>query len=1802
MKKHLLLAILMLLPLLASGQTKRTINVETAGTLPTLISDEEKYTIEELTLTGELNGTDFRLLRDMAGNNYLGNLTNGKLKVLDLSGTVVKSGGLKYLETNIVRITNNSNFSGNFYYEVEAGKMPKQVFFGCKLEKLSIPSGITVIDDDTFLHCKSLKTITIHDGVTKLGNYAFGWCEGLMDIVIPESVTSFFGYTFYGCKSLKTIQLPKSLSSFFGGAFYDCTNLEAILVHPENESFTSLDGVVFTKDMTSLFVYPPAKAGDYVIPTQVTTIASYAFYACYNLTSVKLPESLTTISQSAFELCKSLQSVSIPSTVNSIDSYAFKSCSELNSIIVDNGNAIYDSRDNCNAIIETAANQLLFGCKNTIIPNTVTSIANYAFNGCTTLTSITIPSSVSKIGESAFAFCKNLKSLILSENITSIENWTFWACEVLETIDIPDKVKTIGKYAFSSCYALTSVTIPKGVVSIGTYAFGSCSNLESVTCLPEEVPAADYNSFDTEVLNKCILQVPIFSLNSYKAQVPWSNFKEIKAIEDPDEFSLNFMGQTINDGATLLINAEGWSGLGSIYTDAGDNTKNGLFIFISKGGKISGNYSLEIISNTLNGDLKWSIGGETYALNEVTKLEKTFSTDENGIASVKFSAENIPSEGSLTARLTVTIGEKTKTFNLKVDFKKKESPDLTVSGKVGEPVDLGLSVKWASWNVGAGAPEEYGNHYAWGELEPKTDYSASTYKFYSNGYTKYGSVDKKYELDEADDVARQKWGKDWRMPTINELKELYEKCSFTRETINGVPVTKVTGPNGNYIYMPGSGNFTGQTLYFKDDVGSYWSRNLENDSYANDLDFFTGSRSLNGDTRYHGQSVRPVYAKIVSGKAGEPVDLGLTSGTLWSSCNIGASTPEEYGSYFAWGETAPKSNYDWSTYKFGGGSNFTKYNSSDGLTELALEDDAAYVLWGENWRMPTHQQELELVNECTRESVTLNGISGYKFTGPNGNSIFMPRGGLYDGTDYDADGTKVSYANTRGWYWSSTLNAIGSPYAQGLCFFPSLLSNVSDHERCDGHNIRPVYVCGLSKRIVHVAEAGSLPTLISDAEKYLIHELVLTGEINGTDWRLIRDMAGCNYQGKLTNGNLEILDLSGVRIVPGGLNYLDADDGLPNLGGRFHYAIVNADELSQYILHGCNRLVSILLPKSLKTICYGAFNCRNLRNVTIPNGVNSIGFYAFRGCRSLPSITIPASVSSIGNYTFDHCISLTSILVDADNQYFTSIDGVLFNKDVTVIRRYPEGKTENSYTLPETITTLAESSFNNCVNLIDIKFPKNLKTIEPWAFGSCTGLKSFVIPDEVETVGVYAFWDCDNLESIVIPAQMKQIDICAFQSCDKLKSVISYMPDPIAMGVYDPWSKEYATVESVFDSEAFNTAILTVPYGKTEVYKSAEGWNNFKNVVEMGETTPIIISSAKQVTYMSDKNLDFTGYPDLKAYVATGYDKSSGTIWLTRVKEVPANTGFLLMGEANTYEIPAKSGESTSYYMNLFKGTIEGTTIYTTDGDYTNYYLSNGDAGVGFYKVTKTEGVALAANRAYLSVPTEIPTVGSEGSTETIKVSAAGQVPYYNSQSLDFTSLDAQGVKAYTATGYDYNSGTIWLTRVKQVPAETGILIMAPEGEYPVPTASVASVYANMFRGTLEGKTIQTHEEIDGKDYINYYLSSGASGVGFYRVTNEEGVKIGTNRCYLPILNKDAAAGTRSANSDLNQIAFEEADEVIGIQLLRGIGGDEDGTTAVKEVKSGEVKGEEWYTLQGQRVAKPGKGLYIRNGKVVVIK
>ena len=193
--------------------------------------------------------------------------------------------------------------------------------------------------------------------------------------------------------------------------------------------------------------------------------------------------------------------------------------------------------------------------------------------------------------------------------------------------------------------------------------------------------------------------------------------------------------------------------------------------------------------------------------------------------------------------------------------------------KVADAVNLGLSVKWASWNVGAESPEDYGSYYAWGETEEKDDYSWSTYKWCDGSYdtqtkyctdSDYGIVDNKTVLDSWDDVAHVKWGGGWRMPTLDEIKELCNKCSWAWTSVNGVNGQKVTGPNGNSIFLPAAGCRGGSGGYRRGSYGYYWSGTLNEDYgyYAYYLLFRSGGGYWDywGD-RNDGYAVRPVTDK-----------------------------------------------------------------------------------------------------------------------------------------------------------------------------------------------------------------------------------------------------------------------------------------------------------------------------------------------------------------------------------------------------------------------------------------------------------------------------------------------------------------------------------------------------------------------------------------------------------------------------------------------------------------------------------------------------------------------------------------------------------------------------------------------------------------------------------------------------------------------------------------------------------------------------------------------------------------------------
>ena len=291
--------------------------------------------------------------------------------------------------------------------------------------------------------------------VTTIGKKAFFECKALENIVIPNSVTSIGEYAFSRCESLASIEIPKSVVRIHECAFTFCESLNSIKVDSGNTVYDSRDNCnAIIETQTNTLIHGCNRT---VIPCSVTSIAKAAFHARKCLTSIVIHSGITNIGDYAFYHCSALRSIEISDTVTSIGDNAFECCYSLNSIKIDSDNTIYDSRDDCNAIIETQTNTLICGGNTTVISNSVTSIGYAAFRGCSGLKSIVIPNSVTSIGNDTFCHCSGLTS-----------------------VEIPNSVTSIGEFAFSRCSSLTCVEIPNSVTSIGSYAFSHCSSLKRV--------------------------------------------------------------------------------------------------------------------------------------------------------------------------------------------------------------------------------------------------------------------------------------------------------------------------------------------------------------------------------------------------------------------------------------------------------------------------------------------------------------------------------------------------------------------------------------------------------------------------------------------------------------------------------------------------------------------------------------------------------------------------------------------------------------------------------------------------------------------------------------------------------------------------------------------------------------------------------------------------------------------------------------------------------------------------------------------------------------------------------------------------------------------------------------------------------------------------------------------------------------------------------------------------------------------------------------------------------------------------
>lgn len=326
--------------------------------------------------------------------------------------------------------------------------IPKDFAYYCtSLKEITIPENVEVIQEYAFDYCRSLSSIKFNNKLTQIDRYAFINCDTLTVVDIPDNVKTIANNTFASCDKLTTLNIGSGVTSLSMSVVDDTPSLTSINVSSENTSLSSLDGVLFNKDMTKLITCPRAKAGKYKMPDTVVTVGNSAFKDCKALTDITLSTALTTVENYGFVGCSAITSLEFGDNLKTIGYSAFSSCSAL---------------------------------KNVKLGINTTTIGDYAFNYCSSITDVDFGKSLSSIGEYAFENCKKLTSAIFPDTLKTIGRYAFNNCQLIKAIELGNSLKTIGYCSFGYCSSFESIEIPDTTTSIDTYAFYNCNSLKTI--------------------------------------------------------------------------------------------------------------------------------------------------------------------------------------------------------------------------------------------------------------------------------------------------------------------------------------------------------------------------------------------------------------------------------------------------------------------------------------------------------------------------------------------------------------------------------------------------------------------------------------------------------------------------------------------------------------------------------------------------------------------------------------------------------------------------------------------------------------------------------------------------------------------------------------------------------------------------------------------------------------------------------------------------------------------------------------------------------------------------------------------------------------------------------------------------------------------------------------------------------------------------------------------------------------------------------------------------------------------------
>ncbi|MBQ0075236.1 MAG: leucine-rich repeat protein [Prevotella sp.] len=1094
---------------------------------------------------------------------------------------------------------------------------------------------------------------------------------------------------------------------YVDGLYYNKTSNTEVSVTYKNSNDYSYSGSIEI----------PANVSYGGVTYSVTSIGRQAFQGCSGLTSVTIGNSVTSIGSGAFNVCPGLTSVTIPNSVTSIGSYAFRGCSALTSIKVDATNKYFDSRNNCNAIINSSTNELIAGCKNTIIPNSVTSIGNYSFSGCSGLTSVTIPNSVTSIGGSAFSGCSGLTSVTIPNSVTSIRSGAFYGCSGLTSLTIPNSVTSIEGSAFQDCSGLTSVTIPNSVTSIGSNTFYRCSGLTSVT-IPNSVTSIGSNTFwGCSGLTSVTIPNSVTSIINYA----FRGCSGLTSVTIPN--SVTSIGDETFSSCSGLTSVT----IGNNVTSIGSNA-----FYCCFGLKIVINYSDLNITKGSNGN-----GYVAYYADKVINATEQMVNDGDFLYS---DSEKTKLLAYMGASVSVEIPNSVKEIE---EYSFAGNTKLT-SLRLGSNVQkIGTNAFKSCTNlvkvfIMANTKPE--------GLETALDNVGGRQTYVANnnydGITTLGAININSNLSS--------------MFAVNGVK--YIPISMSARTCEAVDATYAAEDTEISIDQ----TVSYRNIAFK--VPSVKPHVLRNNPYVKSLNInvanivpnyaFAGCDQL--ATVTIGENVTELSTGCFDGdKELQTVNISDGETALGLSTNT-----------FRSGKLAQL--HQGRDLSYTAGNNATTYSPFSSMTTLQQVEIGEKVKEIKDYTFAGCEALNKFSNTSQytlRISPSITRIGAHAFDGVKdiqnitietsstpieiASGVFSKSGvrKLYVGRDIKCDALPQPFADCTDLEeleFAKDVTTINE-YA----YTNTAIKTLTLPEKTAVLSAGAFYKCG---NLTSVTIPECVTTI---GEKCFGESGLLSVEI-GKNVETIGNSAFENSK-QLTYVSVAAESI-GNSAFAGGSKLQEAvlSDRCKSIGsGAFK---------------DCAALTKINIPTGNTVIDEEVFaNCSALSEIVLPESITAINRNAFNGT-ALTSLIIPAAVTTIGNTAFANTRNLTTVVFnagkDAVNVANDAFDGMGV-KTLTLNRQLDyntsgksplsDNKTLTSVEMGEQPTSLLKGMFKGCTTLLTAKVGVNVKAIEESAFEGCSELISVNVPSGVTTLNSRTFYDCSSLTSIVLPKSVTSV-------------------------------------------------------------------------------------------------------------------------------------------------------------------------------------------------------------------------------------------------------------------------------------------------------------------------------------------------------------------------------------------------------------------------------------------------------------